>query len=286
MRKFIKYVLNILFLSVLLIGIYLIFAISPAIFFNYNEPTRNDFLIIGHRGASELAPENSISSIKKAMELNVPRIEIDVHQTKDNQIVLMHDLTIDRTTEGEGLIKDYSYSDLLKYEIGSHFSDEFEGEKIPLLSEVLELIDGKYQLTIEVKKGNNYYPNIEENISELIKRYNAEDWVMIHSFNTSVLEEFHRLSPTLRLHKLFIVAFPFTETIFSDQLESFDFKAYDYIQEYSINYHFANERIIETLHSLGKKVNTWTVNDHQMIKDLIYLGIDGIITDNPTYAYF
>ena len=284
--KLIKLLFSIIILICLIIFTYGIFALSPILFFNYEASSPSNFLIIGHRGGAELVPENTISAIQKALDMNVDRIEIDIHQTKDNQLILMHDLTLDRTTNGHGLIKDYTLNELLDLDAGSKFNSSFQNEKIPSLTEVLNLVNGRKELIIEVKKGNEYYPNIEENLVRLIHENQAQDWIIIHSFSTKVIEKIHSLSPEIRLHKLFIGNLPFSNYIYSDHLEYFNFDNYDYISEYSINYHFATRKIINYLKSTGKKVNIWTVNDHQSIEDLLHLGVNGIITDNPTYAYF
>jgi glycerophosphoryl diester phosphodiesterase len=117
-------------------------------------------LIIGHRGAAGLAPENTLASIEKALSLGVDRIEIDIHQTKDNVLVVIHDETLERTTNGKGKIKDLTYREILKYSAGAKFSPACENEKVPTLAEVLDLIDGKSQLLIELKKATAITPEL------------------------------------------------------------------------------------------------------------------------------
>ena len=245
---------------------------------NKNKPKVK---IIAHRGASGLAPENTIAAINKALEYNVDRIEIDVHQTKDNKIVVMHDHTLDRTTNGSGEIKQFTYNDLIKLDAGSWFAPKFKNEKIPLLDDVLKIVNGKSELIIEIKLGSKYYPNIERNIIDVIRKNNALDWCIIHSFDTQILEKIHRIEPNIRLQKILFGKLSFIPIIISNKIEYYDFDKYPFITEYNINYNFANKRIIDKLHKLGKKVNVWTVNNENKINKLINLKIDGIITNYP-----
>ena len=260
---------------------YLALSISPIFFQDFSNNTNVSPTITAHRGASNFAPENTLSSIQAALKLKPNRIEIDVQQTLDSVIVLMHDITLDRTTNGIGLIKDKTYKDIANLDAGSWFLNEFSDEKIPTLESVIQLINGKCQLIIEIKKGNNFYPNIERNILNLVKKHNAEKWVIIHSFDYGILEKVHKLNPNIPLHKLFVGKLKFSPYMFSNNIEKLELEKYPYIEEYSLNYVFANREIIQLLKSNGKKINVWTVNDSNTINELIALGVDGVISDNP-----
>ncbi len=282
-KKIIKYVLSIF----LIVVIYISLSISQIHFFNYSnfDLSNVDFKIIAHRGAADIAPGNTLISIKKALEVSPDRIEIDIQQTKDEKLILMHDISLDRTTNGSGLVKDKTFLEISNLDAGSWFSKEFIGEKIATLEEVIELIDGKCELTIEIKKGNEYYPNIVKNLVNLIEKHNAEDWCIIHSFNTKALKDVNEINPKIKLHKLLIGKIAYAPLFIGDGIEFYNIKNYPYISEYSINYNFANKRLINYLHKNGKKINVWTVNDSIDLIDLIEfiaLGVDGIITDNPS----
>lgn len=256
--------------------------LSPTLFSSSTtSEVGKKIFVTGHRGAAGYAPENTLASIQKAMDLHVDRIEIDIHQTKDSVVVVLHDESIDRTTNGKGKVADLEYNEISKLDAGSFFSDDFSGEKIPTLEEVLQLVDGKYDLLIEFKNGNDEYSRIEENVIDLLYKYNAVDWCIVQSFNTKVLERMHTKLPTLRLHKLFILQLRFTPIYIGSGPEIFNPENYPYIEEYSLNENFANRAIIKKLHALGKKVNVWTVNDKARVQDFEDSGIDGIITDFP-----
>ena len=269
-----------LLLFLLFIVVYLASALSSVLFFGNDEASRK-VTITGHRGAAGLAPENTLAAIRKGISVNVDRIEIDVQQTADRVVVVRHDETLDRTTNGQGLIKDKIFLEIKELDAGSSFSSEYKGEKIPSLEEAFQTVNGKCDLVIEIKKGNDFYPNIVENVIDLIKKYNARDWCIMHSFNIDVLVRANELMPDLRLHRLWVYKFRGLPLIYDGSFNSMDIEKYPFIEEYSIMYNFANQGIISQLHKRGKKVNVWTVDDKKHINRLINLGVDGIITDRP-----
>jgi glycerophosphoryl diester phosphodiesterase len=278
-----KKALTILFTILLLFVLYILTSLSPIYYSTPATMKNNNLTITGHRGAGNLAPENTLSAIKEGLKYNVDRIEVDVHQTKDGKVVIMHDKTIDRTTNGKGRIKDFTYEELLKFDAGSWFSDKFKGEKIPLLEEAMNLIDGKAKFVIELKDGDEYYPDIVEHVIDLIKNHNATDWCIIHSFKTGILEQAYQLDPEIELHKLFIGKLSLLPVYVGAGFvpEYYSFEKHPYITEYSINYLFANKRIINAIHKRGKKVNVWTIDDFDKFQKLKNLGVNGFITNSP-----
>lgn len=276
-----KKIVKIISCIILIIVTYICLSLSPIFFQNFSNKTANNFSIISHRGAAKFAPENTIASINTALKLNSNLIEIDVQQTRDSVVVLMHDTTLDRTTNGSGLIKEKTFLELSKLDAGSWFSADFLNEKIPALEEVINMVNGKYQLILEIKKGHHYYPNIEKNIVNIINKYEAEQWIIIHSFDSEILERIHKLNPNITLHKLLVGKLKFLPYIISNKIEALNIDDKPYIKAYSINYVFANRELIKLLKSKGKEVNVWNLNNANLANELISLGVDGIITDNP-----
>ena len=264
----------------MLIVLYLASSLSSVLFFG-NDESAIKVTNTGHRGAAGLAPENTLIAIRKGISLGVDRVEIDLQQTSDGVVVVMHDETVNRTTKGEGLVKEMTFVEIKKLDAGSCFSPEFKGEKIPSLEEVLQTVKGQCDLVIEIKKGNDYYPYIIEHTLALIKKYEATEWCIIHSFNLNALIEVHRQMPELRMHRLFVAKFRGLPLIYDGSFGVLEIEKYPYIEEYSIMFPFANKGIIDQLHEQGKKVNVWTVDDKKQINRLINLGVDGIITDRP-----
>ena len=276
----------VLLVIVFIIAVYFILALSPALYSGNDIATKKQkskIVLTGHRGAAGLAPENNISSIKKALELNVDRIEIDVQQTKDNVVISFHDKTIDRTTNGKGLVKNLTYKEILQYSAGIKFSKDFEADKVPTLDEVFEVINGKAVLIVEIKESHEYYPGIEQRVIDAINKYNAKGWTIVHSFNDKALEKVNEIDSTITLHKVFIADLPFLPIIYDGSFQITNLEHYSYCDEFSTFYPFTTKRLIKKVHDLGKKINVWTVNDTSKINKLINYGVDGIITNFPDY---
>ena len=181
------------YITLLILFLFLIIVFYDHIVLLFNKYNNNSYgLIIAHRGASGLAPENTLAAIKKAIELKADLIEIDVHQTKDSIIVVIHDKKINRTTSGKGRVKDLFYKEIRRYDAGKWFDPKFEGERVPTLEEVLRLVHGQTKLLIEIKGDDNFYPNIEKHVYEILKTYNAQNWCEIHSFYDQVLYNFFK----------------------------------------------------------------------------------------------
>jgi glycerophosphoryl diester phosphodiesterase len=274
--------LKIFGIIILLILGYMFLSLSPLFLINNKTMSKNQHIIVGHRGAGGLAPENTLAAIKVGLDNKVDRIEIDVHQSKDGKIVVMHDETLDRTTNGKGLIKNKTWDEISNLDAGYKFSHDFKNEQVPSLGDVIKFIDGRANLIIEIKGGSEYYAGIEQNVVDIIRENNAMDWCLVHSFYTGVLEKLHQIAPEMVLHKLFAIKFPFLPILLVDRgLEYYNFRKHTFISEYSIFYRFANRRIIRKLHKSGKKVNVWTVDDPKNANKLLKLGVDGIITNYP-----
>jgi glycerophosphoryl diester phosphodiesterase len=270
-----------------LLFVYAFIMVSPVLYSGKNivqisQIKKNS--LTGHRGAGGLAPENTIAAIDKGIGLGVDRVEVDVRQSKDGIIVCIHDSSIDRTSNGNGVVKELSYNELLKFDAGSWFSEEYKNEKIPSLENVLKTTINKVILLIEIKDGDEVYKGIEEKVVALINKYKAREWAIIQSFKDSVLLRIHKIDPEIKLHKLLIVDFPFIPLIYDGNFRITNFEYYDFVDEFSIFASFATSRIIKKVHGLNKKINVWTVNDSIKIIRLINLGVDGIITDYPNYV--
>ncbi|MFN8115374.1 MAG: glycerophosphodiester phosphodiesterase family protein [Bacteroidia bacterium] len=245
-------------------------------------------IIIAHRGASAYAPENTLASFEKAIEMGAMVIETDVHQTKDSVVVIMHDLSVDRTTNGKGLIKDISSSDFKQFFVTSSVTlsgvegqVEKQKEKMhpPTLEEAIQLINGRCKLLIELKKGNSYYPNIEKHIIDLIDKYNAHGWIStIHSFEKEPLINIAKRDSSINLQKLIVFNLPLVSFNFDKHFSKDDFENWEGVNVY---YKFCSRRVIRKIHKLGKTVYVWTVNSPRKARKLARRGVDGIITNKP-----
>lgn len=233
-------------------------------------------IIIAHRGASEYAPENTMASFRKAIEMNSEGIELDIHMTKDKAIVVCHDEKIDRTTNGKGFIKDLTLKEIKELDAGSWFGEEFKGEKIPELKEVLELIkDKKIFLDVELKNGPIIYEGIEKKVIEMIMDYGMEERVIISSFNHYSLMEVKKINPKIKTGALYMAGIVepwiYAKRINADALHPFFYNVFvpDFVKNCTEN------NVI---------LNPFTVDDERYISALVNLKVDGIITNCPDKA--
>lgn len=237
--------------------------------------------IIAHRGFSSRAPENTVAAINLAMESGVDMIEVDIAQSRDQIPVLFHDELLDRTSNGSGLVKKHSISRLRKLDAGSWFSKSYSNEKIPSLEEVIAMVDGRTRLLLEVKKGNTYYPNIEENIAAILKSHSAEDWCIIQSFDNNVLRTFRERFPTLTLHKLVTGNIPVVPLHIDNRIRLGNIYRYKHVSSINVNHRLLNGRKVRRIQKRGQMVYAWTVNEEEDMKRMIRIGVNGIITDYP-----
>jgi glycerophosphoryl diester phosphodiesterase len=236
--------------------------------------------LTAHRGASAYAPENTLAAIRKALEMKAARIEVDVQLTKDLVAVLLHDRTLDRTTDGSGAVSNHTYRELLLFSAGKKFGEAFRDEKIPTLEEAIRTVDGQALLVIEIKAAPENTP-VEKTVVELLVRYNALSWCIVQSFRERTLLKIHRQYPQVRLHKLLVGKLPFIPYIFDGSFRIRPLRKYHFVEEFSVFYVFATPALVAGIHRMHKKINVWTVNDKKTILHCISKGIDGVITNYP-----
>lgn len=247
--------------------------------------SNKNLVITGHRGAAGLAPENTLASIQLALDLGVDRIEIDVQQTKDNVVIVLHDRTLRRTTTGTGYVKTKDYEEIAQYSAGAKFNRHYGSEKVPTLDEVIKLIDGKVELLIETKYSFMYYPNIERHIINVIKNNNAKDWCKVISFNDRALFRTHKLDPEIKIGKLFVGKHAKLPLSWDKGVNLKPLHRYHFVDEIIVKHSYATANIIARVHEMGKPLHVWTVNDPETISKLVERGVDGIISDYPNLLF-
>lgn len=226
--------------------------------------------VTAHRGASADAPENTIPALEKAIERMADYAEIDVQETKDGVVVLLHDSSLKRTTNVSKKIWDVTYLELLGYDAGSWFSKEYEKIKIPTLSQALELCKGKINLNIEIK-ARNKDQSLVEKVVRLIDQYDFEQQCVITSTNYSVLTKVKELNPKIKTGYILAIAYG-------------NFYNSEYADFFSVKSSFINENMVRLSHHLGKEIHAWTVNTKSELERMKQLGVNNIITDRPLLA--
>ena len=227
--------------------------------------------VTAHRGASVAYPENTMAAFEGAVELGADWIELDVQQTLDRQIVVMHDTNLRRTTGVNRNVWEMNYADIAKLDAGSWFSPEFAGETIPLLSKVLEYAqENDMRLNIELKPSGHEF-GFEESVVALVREYDFADRCVITSQNYKVLERVKAYDPEIKTVYVMSVAYG----------NLLKLKAADAFSIKSIN---ITSDMVSRLHDGEKEVYAWTVNTGGSIDKMIRLNVDNVITDNITLA--
>lgn len=284
-RKYILYFMPIallLFLILTLIVPYLLFQFTSK---DIDAAKKHQVLVIGHRGASGYAPENTLASFSKALELGVDMIELDVHLTKDDSVVIMHDYQVKRTTNGEGEIGLMTFTELKKLDAGSWFDPKYANERIPALSEVLDLVKGRCRVLIELKwPSNGLYSKLAEKTIHIIREHNAVSWASLQSFETSYLIEAEKIAPDIQQQQL-IFGESSILPIFYDRIPRLGkFKPLSFSRSVNVFYLYAGKNFIKKMHHENKSVFAFTPNNETDMRKLVHLQIDGLITNYPDKA--
>ena len=228
--------------------------------------------VYAHRGSSGTHPENTVAAFRAAAGLPVHGVEFDVHMTKDGELVVIHDETINRTSNGTGFIKDMTLEELKGYDFGSWFSPKFKGESIPTLREVLYVFkDTKHHINIELKSDVFPYEGMERKVLEMLKEYRLENRVVISSFNHEMIRSFKQLAPHIEVAILFMEVMvepqEYAKVVGADALHVFLPAALRPMGQEAV--------------ASGRKVRVFTVNEEKFADMLKEVGVDAVFTDYP-----
>lgn len=226
--------------------------------------------ITAHRGSSRTAPENTMSALHAAIEELADYGEIDVQLSSDGTVVLAHDASLQRVAGINRGVGTMTYEELQTLDVGSWFSTEYAGERIPTLEEVMTECKGRLNLNIELKNiGKN--KELAQKVVELIQVHEMEAQCVVTSTNLNYLKEVREVNPQLRTGYIISAAYG-------------NFYSSDAIDFISIRSSFVNEELVKNVHAQGKGVHAWTVNSKSEMERLRYLGVDNLITDYPVLA--
>ncbi|WP_124065787.1 glycerophosphodiester phosphodiesterase family protein [Clostridium sp. E02] len=227
----------------------------------------SEIQITAHRGSLREAPENTMAAITKAVEDLADYVEIDVQETSDKIVVLGHDNTLKRVAGVNRPIRSYTFKELETVDVGAWFSDEYKGERIPSLMEVMEYCKGKIRINIEIK-GQKPGSDLPEQVVFLIQEYQMEEQCVVTSTRLSYLARIKKLDPKIRTG--YILSAAYGNCYSSDDI--------DFI---SLRSNFVSERLVESAHEKGKAVHAWTINTKGEMERMKMLKVDNIITDYP-----
>lgn len=229
-------------------------------------------IIFAHRGARAYAPENTMTAFKLGWEMKADGIELDVQLTKDGQVVICHDHTIDRTSNGTGWIRSYSLAELKRLDFGRWFAPRFSGETIPTLAEFAAWFRSTSMiLNVEIKNGPVVYAGIEEKVIAILAEYRLTERAIVSSFYHPSLVKVKQLAPALKTAALFSVR-PLDPCRLARETGA------DYLHP---SWHYLDEAWIKKAKAAGLGINAYTVNSVDEYNFFKHLDIDGIFSDYP-----
>jgi glycerophosphoryl diester phosphodiesterase len=228
-------------------------------------------LRIGHRGAAAYAPENTLASFRRAVELGADAVEFDLHRTRDGRFAVIHDDTVDRTTNGQGPVHAYGFDELRRLDAGSWKAPEFAGERIPSFEEVIQSLPERILLFAELKSGSARAPGIEEDLAHFLRERDALERVRVSSFDHRALARLRQFLPELQTGALF-TCLPVDLVGLAQDCGA---------QALHPNFHHLTADAVGEAHAAGLAVNTWTVNEPRDIAAVRAWGVDGMFSDFP-----
>lgn len=224
--------------------------------------------VMAHRGLSADAPENTLYAFSDAISVGADFIELDVQQTKDGVLVVMHDSNLKRTTGVNKDIWDVNYADIQDLDAGSWFDPAYANARIPTLEETLQFVDKRAKLNIEIKPTKHGSDTLEQDVANLITEYHYTDACYVTSFSYGSLKKVKEVNPDIRTGYLMSVAYG-------------QFYSLQYADAFSLNKVFVTSQVVNAAHQQGKQIFAWTVNSVSEVRSLCNLHVDSIITDDP-----
>lgn len=233
-------------------------------------------LVIGHRGFSRIAPENTLAAFEAATKFGVDMIELDVTLSKDGKLVVIHDDDLDRTTDGKGPVVKHTLKELKQMDAGSWLKEKFKGSKIPTLEEVFNQFGNKVMINVEIKEPTHPTISVVEKVVDLIQKRNLAPSVVISSFNHDVLKKVHSLDNSLKIAVL-------TDKSL-DKIDAVELTKSLHGISFNPDSQHITKEAVDKLHEAGLLVLPWshTPDDNpKTIQKLLDIGVDGIFTNHP-----
>ncbi len=223
-------------------------------------------MVVAHRSVYFKEPENSMSAIRSSINHKIQYVEIDVQETKDGKVVLMHDKNLRRLTGFNGTVNELNYSQIENLHLRSHLASGFMNEKIPTLDNVIKTSKDKINLIIEIKPYAKTY-KLTENVVNIIEKNGIVNKCMIHSSSYRILLNVRKLNPNI-------------STGYIATSRRRDFSSMD-VNFFSIEQNLLTTKLIKDIHKSHRKIYAWTVDSPYSMRNVISFDVDGIITDYP-----
>lgn len=234
--------------------------------------------LFGHRGASAHAPENTLAAFRLALEHGADAIELDAKLSADGFVVVIHDQTVDRTTNGHGKVNELTLNELKKLDAGSYFDVAFRGEPLPTLEDVLTAVGRHTYINVELTNYASPLDSLPEKVAELVRRHELVSRVMFSSFNPVALRRVHKALPETPIG---LLAFPRRAGALA---RSWAGRMLVPQQALHPELGDVTERLVAYAHNTRRRIHVYTVNDPADIRRLFAMGVDGVFTDDPRLA--
>ena len=276
-------ILATIFIAILIFALHRFITVGP----RHDQPAlANPPLLFAHQGGADLWPSNTLLAFQNAAELGVDVLEMDVHLTADDDLVVIHDHTVDRTTDGTGRVGDMTVEELKQLDAGYAFTPDDgvtypyrgQGVTIPTLDEVLTAFPD-YRINIEIKDDNLH---AAERLSDIIQAHNAQERVIVLSFHDDPLAYFRKLQPQVatgagpgETRTFYILSSLYLWRFHRPHADAYQVPI---SQSFA---HFDTPEFIGHAHNMNQQVHFWTINDADEMRRLLQLGADGIMTDRP-----
>lgn len=235
---------------------------------------QNGIVVFGHRGAKDYAPMNTLPSFELAIEQGVDGIELDVHRTKDGHLAIVHDFTVDATTDGSGRVTDMTLAELKALDAGSYFDASYKGVQIPTLEEVFEAVGKRVIINVEIKSDSPDTDGVEQLVADTIRRHNMRDWVIISSFDPLTLQRFRAISPDVPIAFIYM---PNQKVDTVKMMADMGLKHEVRHPHHSL----VDAAYLAWAKREGYRVNAWLINDAERAAELKAMGVDAMTTDRP-----
>ncbi len=237
-------------------------------------PYKDRPLNFGHRGAPTVAPENTLASFQKAREMGADGIELDVMLCADGKVVVSHDFSVERTTDGQGRVAEITQAQLRALDAGAWFAAQFAGQRIPTLREVVQWAGKDMLLNIELKSMSLRTDGLEEKVIAIVREYHLESRVVLSSFNPFAIRRVKQMAPDLHTGLLYAGKLPI-------YLRRAWLRPFAHPDALHPQYGLVNDAYLLWARGKGCRVNVWAPDELNDLQRLVAQGVDMIITDRP-----
>ncbi len=247
---------------------------NTSMLYNDNE---DGFTLIAHRGASGHAPENTLVAVRRAMDMRAEMVEVDILLSKDGIPVLLHDPSLDRTTDGTGVVSNFTLEELKALDAGTWFGEQFAGEQIPTVDELLAMCKGKMALNLEIKTqavSDMQEGGVVEKVVELVRKHGMERNVIFSSFDPRAIVQLKAIAPDIAGAILY-------DNRHYEGAHPVDIVSSLGADAFNCHWRQVSSGLVDSLHRVNVPINVYTVNSDTLMHRMLDLGVDGIFTDYP-----